>query len=122
MRLDAADAGHRLHHRRHALRVALDASDDDIRSDRPFQIGRRALRHDSPLVDDADSLRQLVGLFQVLRGQEDSDAQLLVQTADLGPDSGAARGVEAGGRLVQKKDLGVVNQCSGKVETALHSP
>jgi len=33
-----------------------------------------ALRHDAPLVDDPDAVRQDVGLFEVLRGEEHRDA------------------------------------------------
>ena len=52
--------------------------------------------------DDPDPVGELVGLLQVLGGEEDGGA-LLVQLLDLLPDRLAADRVEAGGRLVEEQ-------------------
>ena len=41
--------------------------------DQPLQLGGRALRHDAAVVEQRDLVRELIGLLQVLRGQEDGD-------------------------------------------------
>ena len=65
---------------------------------------RGALGDDLARVDDPDPVGELVGLLQVLRGEEDRRA-LVVQLLDLLPDRLARDGVEAGGRLVEEEDL-----------------
>ena len=57
-----------------------------------------------PSVDDADPVGELVGLLEVLGGEEDRHAELVVQPPDLLPDPGAAHRVEPGGRLVEEQD------------------
>jgi len=56
---------------------------------------RSPLGDDSPFVDDREPLAELVGLLQVLRGEEDRRARR-VDAADLIPD----RQPEAGSRPV----------------------
>jgi hypothetical protein len=63
--------------------------------------------------DDPHPVGQLVGLLQVLGGEEDGGAALALEGPDLGPDRGPALGVEAGGGLVQEEDLGVVDEGGG---------
>jgi hypothetical protein len=52
---------------------------------------------------------ELVGLLEVLRGQEDR-RPALVQRSDLGPDGLAAGRVEAGRGLVEEQHAGLVDQ------------
>ena len=73
-----------------------------------------------PPGDDPDPVGELVGLLQVLGGEEDGGA-LVVQLRDLLPDRLAADRVEAGGRLVEEEDRGLVNQRRGEVEAAAHA-
>ena len=80
---------------------------------------RRPLGDDPAAVDDPDVVGELVGLLQVLGGEEDGRA-LVVQRPHLLPDRLAADRVEAGGRLVEEEDAGLVDQRRGEVEAALH--
>ena len=84
--------GNRLHRRVRDLRL---------------QLGGRALGDDPPVVDDADAVREHVGLLEVLRREEDRDAVLLRETSDLGPERGAGLRIEPGRRLVEEEDARV---------------
>ena len=63
---------------------------------------------------------ELVGLLQVLGGEEDGGA-VVVQRPHLLPDRLAADRVEAGGRLVEEEDPRFVDERGGEVEPALHA-
>ena len=80
----------------------------------------RALGDDPAAVDDPDVVGELVGLLQVLGGEEDGRA-LVVQRAHLLPDRLAADRVEAGGRLVEEEDARLVDERGGEVEPAPHA-
>ena len=80
---------------------------------------RRPLGDDLAAVDDADVVGELVGLLQVLGGEEDRGA-LVVERPHLLPDRLAADRVEAGGRLVEEEHAGFVDERGGEVESALH--
>ena len=69
----------------------------------------------------ASSARELVGLLQVVRGEQDGQALLVGQALDLLPHLGADLGVEAGRGLVQEENLRPVHERRGDVEPALHS-
>jgi hypothetical protein len=73
------------------------------------------------VVDDHDVVGQLVGLLQVLRGQEERAAGV-DQFAYDRPQLGAAAGVEAGGRLVEEQDGDIRHECAGEIETSAHPP
>jgi len=63
---------------------------------------------------------ELVGLLQVLGGEEDRDAAAGQVLDDL-PHGAAAARVQAGGRLVEEDDPGVADQGHRQVELALHA-
>ena len=88
-------------------------------ADLRLQRCRGALGDDQPAADDPDPVRELVGLLEVLRGEEDRRA-LAVERRDLLPDRLAADRVEAGRRLVEKQHLGLVDQRRGEVEPPPH--
>ena len=81
---------------------------------------RRALGDDPAAVDDPDVVGELVGLLQVLGGEEDGGA-VVVQRPHLLPDRLAADRVEAGGRLVEEEHPRFVDERRGEVEPALHA-
>ena len=80
----------------------------------------RALAHDQAVVDDRDPIAELVGLLEVLGGEEDR-RPLAVDPAQLLPDRQPAGRVEPGGRLVEEQDVGLVHQRRGEVEPPLHA-
>ena len=102
-------------------RVTLDAGDDDVGADAALQLRRRAFRDERAAVDDADPVGELVGLLEVLRGEEDRHAELVVEPLHLLPDAGAADGIEARRRLVEEQHVRVVHQRGGEVEAAPHA-
>ena len=52
---------------------------------RPLQLVGRALGDDAAVVDDPDAVGELVGLLEVLRGEEDGHAELAVEPPHLVP-------------------------------------
>jgi hypothetical protein len=72
------------------------------------------------VVDDRDAVGQLVGLLQVLGGEQDRDPGPGLR-GDLGPHRLPAARVQARGRLVQEDDLGRDDQAGGQVQPALQA-
>ncbi len=97
------------------------AHDDEVLADGPLEVLRPALGGYAPPVDDADPVGETVRLFKVLGGKEDGDAEFVVEAADLLPDLLAADRVETARRLVEKEDVGVVDE-GGVVEAAALPP
>ena len=85
----------------------------------PLELVGRALGDQPPVVEDRDAVGELVGLVQVLRGEEDRDA-VGHQAADDVPHGAAAARVETRGRLVEEDDPRVADQGHREVEPALH--
>ena len=65
---------------------------------------RRALGDEVAARDDPDAVGELLGLLEVLRGEEHGRA-VVVQRSHLAPQRGAARGIEAGRRLVEEEHV-----------------
>ncbi len=101
-------------------RLAADANLEVRQPDLGLERGRRALGDDLAGVDDPDPVGELVGLLQVLGGEEDGGA-LVVELRDLLPDRLARDGVEARGRLVEEQHPRLVHQRRGEVEAPLHA-
>ena len=89
-------------------------------ADRGLQLVGGALGDLHALVDDRDPVGELVGLVEVLRGEQDG-AALLHQLADRGPHLAAGARVETGGRLVEEDQRGPGDQAGGQVEPATHA-
>ena len=85
-----------------------------------LELRRRALAHDHAVVDDRQPVAELVGLLEVLRGEEDRRAAA-VDAPHLVPHGQPARGVEPGGRLVEEQHLGLVHERGREVEPPLHA-
>ena len=83
--------------------------------------GRRALRHDAPLVDDDQPVAELLGLIHVVRRQQQRRALLLQPEQPVPQDVPRLR-VEPGRRLVEQQDAGVVDEGARDGEAALHAP
>jgi hypothetical protein len=71
------------------------------------------------VVDDGDPVGELVGLLQVLGGQQHGGTAL-DQVADQRPQVAAAGRVQPGGGLVQEQHLGPADQAGGQVEAPAH--
>ena len=102
------------------LVVGADAHDERVGADRGLEHLRAALAHDPAVVDDGDAAGELVGLLEVLRGEEHGGA-LGVEPAHLLPQGGAAGGVEAGGGLVEEQHRRLVHERQREVEPAAHA-
>jgi hypothetical protein len=90
--------------------VAIEFGEDDIGADRPLELAGGALGHEAAVVDDADSIGQLIGLLEVLGREEDRHPEVSVQAPDFVPDPQTAGGIEPGRRLVEEQHRRVVHQ------------
>ena len=75
---------------------------------------------DVAAIDDGDVLGELIGLFQVVGGEQDGQA-FGGEVADFIPEFGAGFGVEASGGFVEKEDLGAMDDAHGDIEFAFHA-
>ena len=72
------------------------------------------------MVHDDEPVAELLGLVHVVRRQDERHAALL-QPVEAVPDDVAGLRVEAGGRLVEQQQLGLVDERAGDREPALHA-
>ena len=81
---------------------------------------RRSLGDELAARDDADAVGELLGLLEVLGGEEHGRA-VVVQRAHLAPQRRAAARVEAGGRLVEEQHVRPVHEREREVEPPAHA-
>jgi hypothetical protein len=84
------------------------------------QVGGRIERHHAPLLHQGDPVAQGLGLFKIVRGQDDRMA-LAVQATDELPQALAQFDIDAGRRLVKHDDRRLVHQRLSDQHTALHA-
>ena len=109
-------------HDRRALAVARFGEPDmeHAGADRRLELRARPLGDHPPVVDHRDAVGELVGLLEILRGEEHGGA-VPDQHPDDVPDLVAAPRVEAGGRLVEEQELRRDHEARGDVEPAPHA-
>ena len=117
-RLDGAEPGERRAGALGAVRVGqLDVQ--RRLADARLQRVRRPLGDEPAGGDDADAVGELLGLLEVLRGEEDGRA-VVVERAHLAPQRAAARRVQAGRRLVEEQHARPVHEREREVEPPPH--
>src|SRR3954463_9419190 len=84
------------------------------------QLRARPDRRDLTLADERDPVAELVGLLEVVRGEEDRRA-LGVDPLHVVPELESQLDVHAGGRLVEDQQPGPVHQRPGQHEPPLHA-
>ena len=94
---------------------------DSRATDLGLQLLRGTRGHDLAVVDDPEVVGELVGLLEVLGGEEDGHSLVAGEMSDLVPERAAALDVEAGGRLVEEEDARTVEERQGEVEPAFHA-
>ena len=88
---------------------------DVVAADAGFERGGRVFDEDFAVVDDGEAVAEFVGLFHVVRGEDDGDA-FGAEAADGFPHGDAALRVEAGAGLVEEEDFGTVGDGAGDLE------
>ena len=73
------------------------------------QLGGRALAHDHAVAQHRDAIRELLGLVEVVRRQENRRAER-AQRADHVPGGTARSRIEAGRRLVEEDEIGIADE------------
>jgi hypothetical protein len=92
---------------------------DDIAPDTVLELFRRAGVDDPAVVDDDHLAGQLVGLLQVLGGEQHVGA-LGHQASDRVPQGHPAARVQPGRRLVEQQEPGSADQAGAQVEAPAH--
>ena len=120
---------------RRAARAAISAMMFAVSSRRAGSLGRtvsvwppticfrpvgRVVGDDPAVVDHADLVGQRVGLFEVLRGQQDRRA-VVDEVAHDAPHVLALGGVQAGRGLVEEDDARAADEARREVEAAAHA-
>ena len=73
------------------------------------------------MIDYSDVLRQVVGLFQVVRGKHDGQPILARKPGDLAPHVRSRLWIQTGRRFIQEQHLRLVDESHRYVELALHA-
>jgi hypothetical protein len=84
------------------------------------QLARRALGDEAPVVHDGEAVAEALGLVHEMR-REQHRLALLQQLLQALPDQVARLRVEAGGRLVEEQQVGVVHQRARQRQAPLHA-
>src|SRR5207248_6093672 len=74
--------------------------------------------HDLPLAQHRDAVGELLGLVEVVRGEQDGLAER-AERADHLPRRAAGLRVEAGGGLVEEDEVGIADERDAEVEPPL---
>jgi hypothetical protein len=98
--------------------VRLDVWGDRDRVARvaPFQRVRGAKRDDLPVVDDRYPIAELVGLVEVVRGEEHRGSTEVSQRPEQRPQVGSVLRVEAGGWLVKEQHQRLMHHAERDLE------
>src|SRR5690625_7723483 len=86
-----------------------------------LQLGAGAFRNYAPMIDDGDTVGKLIGLLEVLRGEEDGRPGIDECADDL-PYIATAAWVEPGGGLIEEEQLRRADDACRDVEPAPHPP
>src|SRR5690606_20486944 len=98
--------------------AVLDPAHDRHPRIRSAELVDGADRHELAARDDAAPVGELLGLVEVVRGEQDARA-LVAEAADELPELAPRLGVEARGRLVEEEQLGAPDDAEGDVDAAL---
>nr|WP_281273524.1 hypothetical protein [Euzebya pacifica] len=97
-----------------------DAKLDDVTAEGRLQLVGGALGDQRPVVDHGDAVGQLVGLLQVLGGQQQGGS-VAHELGDQLPQLDARPRVQAGGRLVQEQHTRTADEAGRQVEASPHA-
>ena len=98
-------------------RVTIDSDLDDLAAEAGQQRGGRVERDDPTLGHDRDAVAQLLGLVEVVRGQQDRHLPS-AETGDVVQELEADARVQADRRLVEEQDLRVRQQRTRDLEAS----
>src|SRR5579875_2661655 len=91
-------------------------------TDARLQIGGCAEGHHFAQVHDRDAITQAIGLFHIMRRQEDSHAALDAKLSQVFPHGLTRYRVESHRRLIEKEHLRLVQHCLCDLQAADHTP
>jgi hypothetical protein len=86
-----------------------------------LQFLRRSLGDDATVVDDGDAMGHAIGFVHVMRRQEDGRLLCLIQVLDVRPQLVPGLRIKSKRGLIEKQNLGRVQEAPGDFQAALHS-
>ena len=92
--------------------------DNVVAAYRGNQLLRRSQGNDPAVVHDGDPVAEALRFVHVMRGEDDGSTGVL-QLVDEIPEVTAGLGIEAGGGLVKKQQLGIADQGAGHGQALL---
>ena len=95
--------------------------DEGLRAGVTLELLRSPLGNDDTVVNHGDPVGELVGLLQVLGGQQHC-CSLATQFAHDRPELLAATRVESSCWFVEEQHFGAAYKARGQIDTASHSP
>src|SRR5208337_1569847 len=101
------------------LRVAR-FEQNDVAADFAGEGLGRAERYQVAFVQDGEAVAAF-GLFHQVGGDDHGNALLIAEDLEILPKVAPRAGIEAGGRLVEQQNLGMMEQSFGKFDAPLHS-
>jgi len=84
------------------------------------QLAHAGVLDDPAVIDDADVAAQLLGLLQIMGGEDDGDA-LLVEFGEKAPHRAAQLDIDPGGRLIEDQQSRLMNQGASDHQAPLHA-
>src|ERR1700680_1504547 len=107
------------HARRRQHRIA-GLQHEGLGVQRQHPVGHAVALDDVAVVDDRDVAAQVLGLFQIMRGEDDGGTAGVDVAQEL-PHRASDLDVDAGGRLIEDQQLRLVHQRARDHEPALHA-
>ena len=102
------------------LRGLCAAQGDDVAADAVFQNGGRVAGGQAAVIQNGES-GTAVGFVHEVGGEQDRDAVVMLDFAEVAPEVYAGGGVEAGAGFVEEEDLGAVEHSLGEFDAAAHA-
>ena len=91
-----------------------------LAAQRSNQLRRRSQRNDPSVIHDADAVAEPLRLIHVVGGQDDGATRLFELVHEV-PQMTPRLRVEASGRLIEKKQFRIADQCAGHGQPLLLS-
>ncbi len=89
---------------------------DLLRAQQPFfQLIERAIVEDAAVIDDHDAAAKLLDIVEIVSGEQNGGVKLAIDGAQELADVVLGNHVEANGRLIEKEERGIVQQCRGQI-------
>src|SRR3546814_10270597 len=105
---------------RRGLQIVLQVQQERLHMQLAEQLSHAGVLDDGAVVDDADVAAQLLGLFQVMGGEDDGDAYL-IQLGQEGPHRTTQLDVDTRSWFVEDQQAWLMHQGTSNHQAPLHA-